>query len=73
MWLQPYPEIRRGGRLALSRTRTGIVRQMIAAAEIRHRVGILVVERLCPSIVIESTPLVILLAVLASLISMRRH
>jgi hypothetical protein len=73
MWLQPYRGIWRGGRLALSRTRTGIARQMVAGTEMQHRVGILVVERLCPSITIESTPLVMLLAVLASLVSMRRH
>jgi hypothetical protein len=73
MWLQPYPEMRRGGRFGLSRARKGITRRLIAAAEMERRVGILVVERLSPSMTIESTPLVMLLAVLASLISLRRH
>jgi hypothetical protein len=52
---------------------TGIPRRLRAAAEFRRRAELAVVERLNPSVSIESLPLVILIAVLATLCSMRRH
>jgi len=52
---------------------TGIPRRLTAAADLRRRAELAVVERLNPSVSIESLPLVILLAVLASLCSLRRH
>ena len=53
--------------------RTGIARHLRAASDLRKRGELAVVERLNPSVSIEGLPLVILLAALASLISMRRH
>lgn len=53
--------------------RSAISRHLGAAAGLRHRVELAVVERLNPSVSIESLPLAILLALLASLIAMRRH
>lgn len=51
---------------------TGLSRHLQAAADLRRRAELAVVERLNPSVSIESLPLAILLAVLASLCSLRR-
>ena len=51
---------------------TGISRHLRTVTDLRQRAGLAVVERLNPSVAIESLPLVILLAVLASLCSLRR-
>ena len=66
-------ELPREGPGAISRAWAGAARRLHAISERRRNAEIAVVERLNPSVSIESIPVVILLAVLASLISGRRH
>lgn len=62
----------RGG-LAVSRASLEAVRQLRAMSALRKRVEIAVVEKLNPSVSIDSLPLAMLIAILASLFAGRRH
>jgi hypothetical protein len=65
-------ELQRGGKLAISRASSTAMRHLHAVSDLRRRAEIAVVERLNPSVSIESLPLVMLIAVLMSLIASRR-
>jgi len=57
----------------MSRASSAAMRRIRAVSDLRKRAEIAVVERLNPSVSIESLPLVMLIALLASLVASRRH